>query len=134
MISRRAVGLGIALCLLAACEDENLPLAPAWGKERCGHCAMVVGDKRFAAQAVTARGERLFFDDPGCLASYELEHPAPRRAWVLSEGQWLDAATAHFTAGAHSPMDYGFEARQRGTLDWASVKKASRELNLVGAR
>ena len=134
MIRRRHTCLAIALCALPACEDGNVPLVPAWGKQRCSHCAMVVEDPRFAAQAVSSRGDRLFFDDPGCLASYELEHPAPHRAWVLSEGRWLDAETARFVAGAHSPMDYGFEARRAGTLDWATVKKTSRELSSRGAR
>lgn len=134
MMGRRGA-LVTAFCLLAACENADLPLTPAWGKQRCSHCAMVVGDKRFAAQAVTSREERLFFDDPGCLASYELEHASSlRHAWVLSDGQWLSTAAARFAAGARSPMDYGFEAKRDGTADWSQVKKAARELNVVGAR
>jgi hypothetical protein len=80
------------------------------------------------------RGERLFFDDPGCLASYELEHAAPKHAWVLSEGQWLETGAARFDTGARTPMDYGFEARHDGKLDWIAVKNASRDRNLLGAR
>lgn len=124
----------LALVLLFACEDVDLPLAPAWGKERCGNCSMVVGDRRFAGQAINERQERLFFDDPGCLATYVANHPRTRHAWVLSQGRWLDAGHARFAAGAKSPMDYGFEATSDGTLDWAAVLSAARALNSQGAR
>lgn len=134
MISRRKCMIFMFLAPLGGCENADAPQEPAWNKQRCSHCSMVVGDKRFAAQAVTAKGERLFFDDPGCLASYELSHPAPRRAWVLSEGQWVAADAARFGAGARSPMDYGFEARHDGKLDWVSVKKTAQELSARGAR
>ena len=134
MISRRKCMTIMLFAALCGCENADAPQEPAWNKQRCSHCSMVVGDKRFAAQAVTAKGERLFFDDPGCLASYELSHSAPRHAWVLSEGQWLAADTARFGAGARSPMDYGFEARHGGNLDWASVKKTAQELSAMGAR
>jgi copper chaperone NosL len=134
MISRRRYLVGALLLALSACENADAPQDPAWNKERCSHCSMVVGDKRFAAQLVTDKGERLFFDDPGCLASYELSHAGPRKAWILSEGKWLDAEVARFNAGARSPMDYGFEARHDGKLDWAVVKKTAQELNIMGAR
>jgi copper chaperone NosL len=134
MISRRKYLVASLLLALVGCENADAPQEPAWNKQRCSHCSMVVGDKRFAAQLVSSKGERLFFDDPGCLAAYELSHAASRRAWVLSEGTWLDAEGARFGAGARSPMDYGFEARHDGQLDWATVKKTAQELTAMGAR
>ena len=121
MINRRFLFLGCAAVTLAACEDVDAPLTPAWGKQRCGHCSMIVGDERFAAQAIDQRGDRLFFDDVGCLASYVHEHPQARHAWVLSRGSWVDAQKASFRAGAKTPMDYGFEADPGGPVAWSEV-------------
>lgn len=121
MMSRRFSLLACAALALVACEDADAPLAPAWGKQRCGHCSMIVGDERFAAQAIDQQGDRLFFDDVGCLATYLHEHPQARHAWVLSRGSWVDARKASFRAGAKTPMDYGFEAEPGGPVAWNEV-------------
>lgn len=133
MTQRRAFLLGL-LTLPAACEDVDEPTSPAWGKQRCGSCSMVVGERRFAGQAVNERDERLFFDDPGCLATYADAHPHARRIWVMSQGRWLDAHAARFEAGAKSPMDYGFEAVSGGKLDWTAVLSAARARNGGGGQ
>ena len=104
MTKRRLLLLACAAVVLLACEDVDAPRTPAWGKQRCGHCSMIVGDPRFAAQAIDRRGDRLFFDDVGCLASYLHAHPDARHAWVLSHGRWLDAQAAKFRSGAKSPL------------------------------
>jgi copper chaperone NosL len=131
--TRRALLLAL-LALPAACENLDQPLAPAWGKQRCGSCSMVVGDRRFAGQAVGEHDDRLFFDDPGCLATYVAAHPRARRAWVMSQGTWLEAKAARFATGASSPMDYGFEAVAGGGLDWAAVTSAAQARTAPGAR
>lgn len=133
MNRRRTLLLLPALLLEAACENADQPLTPAWGKQRCGHCSMVVGERRFAGQAVATTNERLFFDDPGCLATYVLAHQHVRHAWVLSDGRWVEARAARFTAGAKSPMDYGFEARGDGQLGWDAVLGAARAVSARGA-
>lgn len=112
--SRRHVfGLLLGATLaLAACEKLDAPADPVWGKEPCGHCAMLVGDRRFAAQAVTDK-DRKYFDDIGCLALWASERPeSVRLMWVrdAAGGQWLDAKSARFLHGARTPMDFGFEA------------------------
>jgi hypothetical protein len=134
MSRRKFAPFAAIVVLLLACENADQPRDPAWGKERCGNCSMVVGDRRFAGQAIGPRDERLFFDDPGCLATYVSKHPRSRHAWVLSQGQWLDAANARFEPGAKSPMDYGFEATPRGKLEFSAVQSAVEALNTPGAR
>ncbi len=98
-----------------ACESTDRPTEPAWGRQPCGHCGMIVGDARTAAELVTARRERVYFDDIGCMVVYEHEHQAegaPLHAWVHdSDGPgWLDAERARYTSGEHTPMDFGYVA------------------------
>lgn len=103
-----AVALG-----LAACERLDAATDPVWGKEPCAHCAMLVGDRRHAAQIVT-ESQRRYFDDIGCYVLWAEERPgAARRAWVrdASGAQWIDAKSATYVHGARTPMDFGFEAR-----------------------
>jgi len=111
---RQAIGLGLALVFAIGCEKLDQPVDPVWGKEPCAHCAMLVGDKRFAAQAVQ-RAERRYFDDIGCFVSWSKDHP-PERAWVrdAESNRWLDATTARYASGAATPMDFGFEGRAGG--------------------
>jgi len=95
---------------------------------------MLVSDKRYAAELVTARGDRLFFDDPGCLAAYLVIHAErARTSWVRAEdGRWLSAESAHYASGAKTPMDYGFAVAPQGRLDWSSVMAAARARNEAG--
>ncbi len=116
------VALG-ALAFVVACESADVAAEPAWGKQACGECSMLVSEPRFAAQLVTTSGDRLFFDDPGCMATWVTQHVGKaRQQWVRgADGQWLGVATARFSSGAHTPMDYGFEVADRGELDWPKV-------------
>lgn len=113
----------VALLLLVACEDGSRPVDPVWGKQACAHCAMLVSDPRFGAELTTREGDRLFFDDPGCMASYVRERsPHVRRMWVHdATGAWVDATQARFRTGASSPMDFGFQADAAGSADWSDV-------------
>jgi copper chaperone NosL len=116
--------LALPLALAAACARTDDPIDPAWGKQPCAHCAMVLSDKHFGAEIVTSDGERVFFDDVGCMVLFleEAKQP-PKRAWVhdAQTGQWLDARTAHYGA-ASSPMDFGFEARASADLTWDEMR------------
>lgn len=115
--------LGAGL-VLAACGKPNEPADPVWGKEPCAHCAMVVGDKRYAAQAVSD-GDRFYFDDIGCLVLWEEARKAkPERRWVKDGqgGSWLDAKSARYVSGAKTPMDFGFEGRKDGGVGWDEMR------------
>lgn len=122
MLSRRALLLGAAA--LVACRGEAGPRDPVWGKQACAHCNMLVSAPRYAAQALSQREERLFFDDVGCLASYLAEHPGASKAWVRdTAGRWLETSQARFRSDARTPMDFGFVVDAAGPLDFEGVAK-----------
>lgn len=136
-MSARVLSLWAALFIaLVACEDSSRALDPVWGKQACAHCAMLVSDRAFAAEITTEAGDRLFFDDPGCMAAYVRERSRRvQRMWVHeASGAWVEAAAAHFRAGAKSPMDFGFQADPAGTASWADVEAAAAKGAAGGAR
>jgi copper chaperone NosL len=107
---------------LAACDDGSKPLEPVWNKQACDHCHMLLSEKAYAAQLVTNAGARLYFDDVGCLAAYmNASAERERAAWVHGPTSWLPAREAHFSAGAQTPMGFGFAADPAGPLDFATV-------------
>jgi len=116
--------LVVATALETACKDSSGPLDPVWGKEPCAHCAMLVGDRRYAAQ-VLDDGDHFYFDDIGCMALW-LEAHRGARSWVRGDGgtRWIEAATARYASGAGTPMDFGFEARAEGQMAWGEVRAA----------
>src|SRR4051812_27146948 len=90
----------LSVCLLlGACEDTTRAAEPVWNKQACAHCHMLLSEPRYAAQRVTQNGERMFFDDVGCMAA-ELAGSAPGRAWVHTEDGWESIDKAGFSAGA----------------------------------
>ena len=121
------VFVGAALLALVSCRRTEAPSDPVWGKQPCAHCAMVIGDRRYAAQALEEDGTTSSFDDLGCLIAYvHARGLRVRRIWVRDESAdaWLDAERARFHRGARTPMDYGFAAGRTGELDFAAVKRA----------
>jgi copper chaperone NosL len=114
------------MLLAVACAGGERPAEPAWGKEPCAHCAMILSDRRFAAQSVDASGERRFFDDVGCMVLYGEEHGPPRRAWVrhADTGAWLEATAARYAAAAGAPMDFGFDANSDHGVSWSEMRGA----------
>ncbi|CAN5629992.1 hypothetical protein BH09MYX1_BH09MYX1_01420 [soil metagenome] len=128
----------VALVALVAlgCVDTSKPEDPVWGKQACGHCAMLVSDPRFAAQLTTKDDNRVFFDDVGCMAAYvKSRHLDVRAMWVRDElGHWIDARTAHFERGEKTPMDYGFVATSGGSASFGDVELVVDQRENGGAR
>ncbi|MBS1153276.1 MAG: hypothetical protein H6Q89_4974 [Myxococcaceae bacterium] len=117
-MTARALALGVGLALLAGCDPGPAKAAePAWSKQACTHCMMLLSDKRFAAQATLATGERHYFDDVGCLVSWlERDGAGAKGAWVrtpTADG-WIPAEAARFAPGAITPMDFGFAPAASG--------------------
>lgn len=126
---RRALPVVAALfalaAVLAACAGPATPADPVWGREPCAHCVMLVGDRRYAAQAIDEHGERRFFDDVGCLAAWSTTRGLPAAAWVRDETDaWVDARAARYGDGFKTPMDSGFAAARTGTSSWDDVARA----------
>lgn len=127
-MSARLLLFVFAVVTLPGCTTPiDAPDEPVWGKQPCAHCAMLLSEPGHGAQATTDAGDRVYFDDLGCLVAWELDRgrAAPHR-WVRSsDGQgWLDPALARFTPAAHTPMDFGFVAGPRGPASWPEVERA----------
>jgi copper chaperone NosL len=124
MLNRRQALLA-PLCLLFSCRSQNTPEDPIWGKQPCAHCRMLVSDPRYAAQALTASGERVYFDDVGCLARELAEHPGALATWVRdAKARWIETSRARFSGGAPTPMDFGFVVDDAGSFDFTAVQAA----------
>ena len=120
----RALLLGAVLS--AGCAtDAGQPKDAAWGKQPCEECAMLLSDPHHGAQLVTTDGERLYFDDLGCMAEWSIEHPRQaERQWVRTEDtqQWILAEHARFQRGRQSPMGFGLVASSdAGEMNWAEA-------------
>ena len=121
----------VSLVLLFGCATpDNQTEEPVWGKQPCAHCAMLLTEPGHGAQLVSKAGDRLFFDDLGCLVAWELERPNKfAYHWVRrQDGQgWLVADQAHYQRALHTPMDFGFVAVPgTGDADWPQVVAAVR--------
>jgi copper chaperone NosL len=134
----RVVALWLALVFgvlcVAACQKRDRPEDPVWGKQPCDHCKMILSEPRHAAQAIAPQGDRLFFDDLGCMLEHERARKTPpEHAWVRDDqGAWIDARATRYAKGARTPMDYGFASSASGTLKLEDVKREI--LQRVGAR
>jgi copper chaperone NosL len=112
----RSMALVLAL-LVTACGVG--PRALHYGQEECAHCRMIIGDARYAAQLVTAKGASRAFDDTACLLAF-LRHNAEaadgvRGVWLADfdqEGGWVDADAAWLVRAAalRTPMSGGLAA------------------------
>ena len=125
MNRRAALRAALAAIAIVACDDGSKPVDPVWGKQPCAACSMLVSERRHAAQLTTARGERHYFDDVGCLA-HSLRHARPeaRGMWARDESGWVDAKQARYAKGLKTPMDYGFAASASGTASFDEVLAA----------
>lgn len=126
--------LAVWLALLACAPPAQGPVPIAWGRDACEHCQMVISAQEFAAEA-RVDGRPRKFDDPGCMLLWvdaqEREGRTVSELWVMDRerGTWLDARTAAWRDGEHTPMGYGFAAvaaPRPDTLDFDGVRAALR--------
>jgi hypothetical protein len=112
---------------LVACVESSAPLDPVWGKQACGSCGMIVSDPRYATELVSSDGTHVFFDDPGCMATWLHDrNVSPKGLWVRSAaGTWTDARAARYVGAQKTPMDYGFAPTESGEAAWSDVEAAA---------
>ncbi|MBI2391335.1 MAG: hypothetical protein HYV09_17225 [Deltaproteobacteria bacterium] len=140
MRRRTLLALLVAAPLLLSfgCKDDaSRAIDPVWGKQPCEHCRMIVDDRRSAAQLVTARGDRLYFDDLGCMIAFlaDAGQGGDVRAWARDPAGdgWIDAKTARYSGGQKTPMDFGFTASAGGELDFEAMAQRVRARLVKGA-
>jgi len=131
-VRRLVLGLVAGGLLLAALLFLNRPLSgplePVWDKEACAYCRMHLGERAFAAEARTADGETLFFDDPGCLLLWSAgADPQPVATWFhhATEPRWLAGEATGFVPAEATPMNWGLaavEAETPGALPLAAAR------------
>jgi copper chaperone NosL len=115
----RALLTVLLLGVTPACRPAT-PRPILLGAEPCGHCHMTISDPRFTAEAITASGRTIAFDDVGCLAAWLGENSAPiASSWVASfvEPQaWLAADSAVYlrSDSLRTPMGSGLAALRPG--------------------
>lgn len=117
--------LVLLFSLLGCRQGPPEPEEPVWGKQPCAHCAMLLSQKSSAAQAIDVLGDHQFFDDLGCLVAWQdTQKPSRGPAWTRAGTGWLPVEQAHYTQGAHTPMDFGFEQDPAGTVRWPELQAA----------
>lgn len=85
---------------------------------------MIVENHRTAAEVLTQDGERLFFDDAGCMVVWLSKHPgAESKTWAMTESGWAEATSARWSSGATTPMDFGWTASSAGS-SWNDMRAA----------
>jgi copper chaperone NosL len=113
----RALGLASVLALAASCTRADGPGRVAWDRDTCRSCGMAVSDRHFAVQVRGGPRRALeVFDDLGCAVKWLAMQPwgqaRSTQLWVArsTDGVWLDARTAHYVGGLHTPMGFGWGA------------------------
>lgn len=127
---KRLMWLWLMVCAVACTQGEDVAKEPVWGKQACGHCAMLLSEQDHGAQATTTTDERLYFDDLGCLIAWDDANPKlARHKWVHTSDShaWLPIEQAGFAPAAHTPMDFGFVALAKpSAVTWQQVTEAVR--------
>lgn len=129
------VTLFVALALSACTQKPATgPGEVRWDRDTCAHCVMAISDRHFSAQVrggpADVDGNLHKFDDLGCAVNWLSAKPWKDdpgvEIWVNDhrDGQWIDARTALYLAGAQSPMDYGLAAQRdaaEGAVNFAQA-------------
>jgi hypothetical protein len=94
-----------------------------WDRDMCERCKMVVSERKFAAEIVDPRTDKIYyFDDIGCAVLWLEEEKIPwakeAKIWVTDAktGEWLDARKAKYTDDSITPMAYGIAAFSEKTF------------------
>lgn len=128
--------LGLAIAGIAwivrgsdAVPDTVQPIE--WNHQPCAHCQMLLGEPHYAAQLITADGDVLSFDDPGCAIRFIAEHdPEVHRLWFHhgTDDRWVPSDRVMFATGGRTPMGSGLVAVDRGAphaIDLAAAKRVA---------
>jgi len=88
-----------------------------WDRDMCERCKMVVSERKYAAEIVDPKSDKVYkFDDLGCAVLWLEEEKIPwadqAKIWVTDAktGKWLDARKAKYTDDSITPMAYGVAA------------------------
>ena len=122
-------GLVFAFTLRYFQRPPQGPVEPAWNRQVCAHCGMILDNRFFAGQIQAHGGEIYFFDDPGCLIAFQDQKKPDARAIYLHHHlreAWLAWPKLGFVP-AVSPMGFGLGCVGEGeagakALEWARAR------------
>ncbi len=116
----RKLAILIALFVIYGCGDGRKAgeaQSIHWDRDMCERCKMVVSERKFAAEVIDPRSDKVYkFDDIGCAVLWLEEERIPWAdeavIWVTdaSTGEWLNARKALYTDDSITPMAYGIAA------------------------
>jgi copper chaperone NosL len=64
------IALIAAVAFMAACQKAGIEPSAIAAEDMCSSCRMAISEKQYAAQAITADGDAIKFDDIGCMVAY----------------------------------------------------------------
>ncbi|WP_017378599.1 nitrous oxide reductase accessory protein NosL [Paenisporosarcina sp. TG-14] len=109
--------------ILSGCGSKDMsPRAIQPEVDTCAVCNMSITHEEFAAQAILTNGDKLIFDDLGCLVQYVLDKQESEigASYIkdYESNEWIDTTKASFVYHKDfwTPMTYGvlaFESEQR---------------------
>ncbi len=110
-------------------NSAKKPLQIVPGRYTDTECAMTIETRHHACEVIAPDGRTWFFDDPGCMIKWLEGKPFQKEAtiWVHAEDtdRWIDGKKAWYTRTDHTPMHYGFGAREhykKGLVDFDTMR------------
>lgn len=122
---KKLITLALLLTVIFSCkkEDKFAPRAINFDRDVCDVCNMGLTDQRYNVQAINEFGEVRWYDDFGCLTVDLYDEDfwddwagKDYQIWIgdASKGNdptnWIDAETAFYDYGKHTPMGFGYSA------------------------
>ena len=107
----------------SGCEKNSGGIAKIhWDRDMCDRCKMAISERKFAAQIINPKTNKVYkFDDIGCAILWLKEEKIPwanvAKIYVTDakSGKWLDAKSAKYADDLITPMAYGFGAYSKET-------------------
>ena len=91
-------------------------------------CGVIIDDKTYLGEVVSADGKTWFFYDNGGLVHWLEDKPFKNSAviWVMSRDseKWIDARKAYYSTDEPTPSGYGFgayEKKQKGLISFKNM-------------
>ncbi len=106
------------------CEKRTGGVAKMhWDRDMCERCKMAISERKFAAQIINLKTNKVYkFDDIGCAVLWLKEEKIPwakeARIYVTDakSGKWINAKKAKYSDDLITPMAYGFGAYSKNNI------------------
>ncbi|MEN8139204.1 MAG: nitrous oxide reductase accessory protein NosL [Bacteroidota bacterium] len=115
----------VLIGFMTSCKQQTdfKPRDINFDRDVCHICLMGLTDQRYNAQSINEYGEVHWYDDIGCLVEEMRDSSTWNqwkgdkvKFWIGDAGKgndpsnWIDAESAYYDFGKHTPMGYGYSA------------------------